>query len=208
MRPVILLCCGVFVFGQSASTPNESKAAPPVSSRDQKPQTDDYGLGLGTHGREVGGIEILSDPLGVDFGPYLRQLHKDVKKKWLKGIPAEKVRKGKLAIEFAIRKDGNVAEMKLVATSGDVALDRPAWDAIRASDPFHPLPSQFPHRKVSINLSFLSTSAPGGELPLSVTQLISTPPQLPPPEHAIASAAPAASCKSRLPQNPRSRELG
>jgi hypothetical protein len=111
------------VFGQSASTPNESKAAPPVSSRDQKPQADDYGLGLGTHGRQEGVIEILSDPLGVDFGPYLRQLHKDVKKKWLKGIhESEKVRKGKLAIEFAIRKDGDVAEMKLVATSGDVAL--------------------------------------------------------------------------------------
>jgi hypothetical protein len=58
-----------------------------------------------------------------------------------------------------------------------------------------------PHRKLSINLSFLPTSAPDGELSLSVTQPISTPPQLPPPEHAIASAAPAASCKSRLPQN-------
>jgi TonB family protein len=155
MRPVILLCCGVFVFGQSASTPNESKAAPPVSSRDQKPQTDDYGLGLGTHGRQEGVIEILSDPLGVDFGPYLRQLHKDVKKKWLKGIhESEKVRKGKLAIEFAIRKDGDVAEMKLVATSGDVALDRPAWDAIRASNPFHPLPSQFTGPYLALRIRF------------------------------------------------------
>jgi TonB family protein len=50
---------------------------------------------------------------------------------------------GKLAIEFAITKDGQVAGMKLVATSNDVALDRAAWGGIAGSNPFPPLPSDF-----------------------------------------------------------------
>jgi TonB family protein len=155
MRLVILLFCGVFLFGQNAATPPASKAGPPVSSADQKPQTDDYGLGVGTHGRQEGIIEILSDPLGVDFGPYLRRLQKDVKKKWLRGISeSEKGRKGKLAIEFAIKKDGKVADMKLVAASGDVVLDRPAWDAIRASNPFSPLPSQSSGPYLALRIRF------------------------------------------------------
>jgi outer membrane biosynthesis protein TonB len=36
------------------------------------------------------------------------------------------MKKGKLAIEFAILKDGTVAGMKLVLPSGDLALDRAA----------------------------------------------------------------------------------
>ena len=36
-----------------------------------------------------------------------------------------------------------VADMRLVASSGDVALDRPAWGSITASNPFPPLPTDF-----------------------------------------------------------------
>lgn len=53
------------------------------------------------------------------------------------------MKKGKLAIEFAIRKDGKLAEMCLVDTSGDVALDRSAWEGITASNPFQPLLGEF-----------------------------------------------------------------
>ena len=33
---------------------------------------DEFGLGTGAHGRQMGGLEILSDTEGVDFGPYVR----------------------------------------------------------------------------------------------------------------------------------------
>jgi hypothetical protein len=43
-------------------------------------------------------------------------------------------RKGKVAIEFAISKDGKVANMHLAVSSGDAALDRIAWMSITDSD--------------------------------------------------------------------------
>jgi len=107
-------------------------------------QGGDFGLGTGVHGAQMGPFEILSDTQGVDFGPYLQRILEDVRQNWYHLIPeSAEMKKGKLAIEFAITKDGKVADMRLIASSGDTALDRPAWGSITASNPFPPLPSEF-----------------------------------------------------------------
>jgi TonB family protein len=104
----------------------------------------DFGLGTGAHGRQLGNLEVLSDTQGVDFGPYLQRVLHDVKMNWYSLIPeSAQMKKGNLGIEFAITKDGKVAGMKLVFSSGDVPLDRAAWGGITASNPFPPLPSDF-----------------------------------------------------------------
>ena len=64
------------------------------------------------------------------------------------------MKKGKLAIEFAIMKDGRVQGLRVVVPSGDVALDRPAYGAITASDPFPPLPSEFNGQYLSLRFRF------------------------------------------------------
>lgn len=154
MRLVILLLWCVLVFGQSNSAPPQSKAGSRVEARDEK-RDDDYGLGVGAHGRRMGNINVLSETQGVDFGPYIRIIEHDVRKEWFKGIPkSAESRTGKLAIEFAINKDGRIAQMKLVATTGDIALDGPAWDGIRASSPFPPLPSQFTGSYLALRMRF------------------------------------------------------
>jgi TonB family protein len=118
-------------------------------------QEGDFGLNKGTHGRQLGNLEILSDTQGVDFGPYLQRILQDVRQNWYLLIPeSAEMKKGKLAIEFAITKDGQVAGMKLVATSGDVALDRPAWGAITNSNPFPPLPSDFTGPYLALRFRF------------------------------------------------------
>jgi TonB family protein len=100
-------------------------------------------------------IEILSDTQGVDFGPYLNLALQRVRENWYHLIPesAEK-KKGKLAIEFAISRDGHVSGMRLVDSSGDVALDRPAWGSITASDPFSALPSEFGGQYLALRFHF------------------------------------------------------
>jgi TonB family protein len=104
----------------------------------------DFGLGTGAHGRQLGNLEVLSDTQGVDFGPYLQRVLHDVKENWYRLIPeSAQMKKGNLAIEFAITKDGKIADMHLAASSGDVPLDRAAWGGITASNPFPPLPSDF-----------------------------------------------------------------
>jgi Flp pilus assembly protein TadD len=122
---------------------------------DQISQNQDYGAGTGAHGRQLGALDILSDTQGVDFGPYLQRMVKDVRENWYHLIPeSARTKKGKLAIEFAIKKDGKVADMRLIATSGDVGLDRPAWGSITASNPFPPLPSEFTGPYLALRFRF------------------------------------------------------
>jgi TonB family protein len=115
-----------------------------------------FGLGTGAHGRQMGNLEILSDTQGVDFGPYIQQLvEPHVRENWYNAIPeSARFKHGNLIIEFAITKDGKVAGMKLVATSGDSPLDRAAWTGITASDPFPPLPSEFRGQYLALRFRF------------------------------------------------------
>ena len=118
-------------------------------------QEGDFGLGTGAHGRQQGSLEILSDTQGVDFGPYLQRILQDVRENWYRAIPeSAEMKKGKLQIEFAITKDGKVADMRLTYPSGDVALDRAAWAGISASNPFPPLPTEFTGPYLALRFRF------------------------------------------------------
>jgi TonB family protein len=156
MRLVTLLLCSSFVFGQSPAPSLGPKTQLPASSSNQKDQNQDLGLlGIGGHGVQTGAVEVLSDTKGVDFGPYLKGILEQVRENWYHLIPeSAEVRKGKLAIEFKIAKGGKVAEMRLVASSGCTALDRPAWGSITASNPFPPLPSEFTGPYLALRLRF------------------------------------------------------
>jgi TonB family protein len=112
----------------------------------------------------IGAVEVLSDTQGVDFGPYLAQAIKTVRENWFKSIP-ERVdapvrMKGKVAIEFAVRKDGHVAGMKLAEPSGNVTLDRAAWAGISGSDPLPPLPAGFGGGYLSLRIRFYYNQPP------------------------------------------------
>ena len=117
-----------------------------------------YGLGQGNQAKAVDNLEILSDTMGVDFGPYLQRVLHDVRQNWYNMIPevarAPLMKKGKVSIEFAITKDGRVAGMQYVSSSGDVALDRAAYGGIKASDPFPPLPTEFRGSYLELRFNF------------------------------------------------------
>jgi virginiamycin B lyase len=124
---------------------------------------DETELINGTQGH---GIEVLSDTQGVDFGPYLERVRHDVRENWYEAIPESAVlKRGSLAIEFAITRDGKVAGMKLVKVSGDVMLDRAAWAGIIAANPFPPLPSEFGREYLALRFHFYYN--PGGKADLN-----------------------------------------
>ena len=119
----------------------------------------DFGTNLGQSGaKTVGQLDVLSDTMGVDFGPYLSRVVQNVRANWYNIIPEVArppiMKKGKLSIEFAILKDGKVAGMKLATGSGDVALDRAAWGGITASNPFPPLPQEFGGQYLYLRFNF------------------------------------------------------
>ena len=118
----------------------------------------DYGVRHERTSDPKGELEILSDTLGVDFGPYLQRVVYEVREHWYNLIPesaqAPLMKKGKLTIDFAIMKDGRVQGLKVVAGSGDLALDRPAYGSISGSDPFPPLPSEFKGQFLQLRFKF------------------------------------------------------
>jgi TonB family protein len=122
-------------------------------------QGGDYGLSRGRGGyKALGPAEILTDTMGVDFGPYMTRIVQIVKQNWYSIMP-ESVgppifKQGKLAIEFVILKDGKTANMIVRASSGDTPLDRAAWGSITMSAPFPPLPKEFPGQLLGLRFYY------------------------------------------------------
>ena len=144
-----------YAGSMSAGSAIQEAARGSKATGGQQGTNGDFGLGTGAKGRQMGNLDVLSDTMGVDFGPYLQRVLHDVKQNWYNAIPeSAQMKKGKLSIEFAITKDGRVAGMKLAATSGDVPLDRAAWAGITASDPFPPLPTEFGGQYLALRFTF------------------------------------------------------
>jgi TonB family protein len=118
----------------------------------------EYGSGVRPKVDTRGGLEILSDTMGVDFGPYMKRLHFTVQSSWDPLIPESALppimRKGVVVIEFSITKDGRVMGMKLISGSGDVSLDRAAWAAITNAIPLPNLPRDFAGDYLQIRARF------------------------------------------------------
>jgi hypothetical protein len=98
-------------------------------------------------GAAYGGMEMLTDPQGVDFQSYLQRVYVTVKRNWFAVMPAsvELGEKGIVVLTFRIMRDGSVPsnEPEIQANSGKEPLDRAAYSSVRASNPFEPLPGQF-----------------------------------------------------------------
>ena len=119
----------------------------------------DFGIGpIRPNSNAQGAMDVLSDTMGVDFGPYLERVLHDVKFNWYNLIPEVArpplLKKGRVAIEFAIDKHGAVMGMKVLSPSGDVSLDRAAWGGITASNPFPPLPNEFRGEYLALRFRF------------------------------------------------------
>lgn len=118
-----------------------------------------YGSGINlppSPGAPASQLQLLSDPLGVDFRPYLIRVLMTVKQHWLAVIP-ESVRlgrRGKVAIQFSIARDGNVPKLVIASPSGADALDRAAVAGVSASVPFPPLPTEFKGDKIVLQFNF------------------------------------------------------
>jgi TonB family protein len=108
-------------------------------------------------GRAGSRLELLSDPQGVDFKPYLIQVLAAVRRNWFAVIP-ESVKlgqRGRVVIQFAISRAGSVPKLVISYPSGAEALDRAAVAGISASNPFPPLPAEFRGGEVRLQLSFV-----------------------------------------------------
>jgi TonB family protein len=107
-------------------------------------------------GSRPSSLELLSDPMGVDFKPYLARILALVRKNWFAVIP-ESVhlgQQGRVVIQFAIAKNGSVPKLVIADSSGVEALDRAAVVGVSASNPFPPLPAQYRGNQVRLQFTF------------------------------------------------------
>ena len=116
----------------------------------------------GTGGAGVGeGYQILSDTQGVDFTSYIQRLLATLKRNWYAIMPESVfppvLDQGIVGATFTINPDGSIqaADPVLERTSGKGPLDRAAMSAIRASNPFEPLPSAFHGPYLQLRIIFL-----------------------------------------------------
>jgi TonB family protein len=108
-------------------------------------------------GLQGSAIELKSDPMGVDFRPYLSQILATVRRNWMNVIPESVLRlgrRGKTAIQFSIGRSGGVIKLVIAAPSGSDPLDRAAVAGISASNPFPPLPAEFKGDRIVLQFNF------------------------------------------------------
>lgn len=136
-------------FNTGPQTPGEAiRQAIQDAARNPSPSSGDYGANAPSqHPAMSAGVDVLSDTMGVDFGPYMQRVINATYRSWLPIIP-ESARppldkQGRVGIRFKIFPDGSVKQMILEFPSGDVALDRAAWGGITGASPYPPLPREF-----------------------------------------------------------------
>jgi len=107
-------------------------------------------------GRTGSSLELMSDPLGVDFKPYLTQILALVRRNWFAVIPesAKFGNRGVTQLQFIIDRSGQVPKLVIATPSGSEALDRAAVAGISASVPFPPLPNEFKGQQIRLQFAF------------------------------------------------------
>lgn len=101
-------------------------------------------------------MQLLSDPEGVDFKPYLLQVLASVRQNWFAVIPdvARTGRPGQTLIQFIIDREGGVPKLVIARPSGTLAFDQAAVASISASYPFPPLPADYGGSEIRLQLAF------------------------------------------------------
>jgi outer membrane biosynthesis protein TonB len=146
------------------STPNQSAGdAIRKAAQDAARNRDSGGYSSGVPSSNQGmgtGVEILSDPRGVDWGPYIRKILSDIKRNWIPLIPEEARpplnKQGETLIRFTINRDGTIAAMNLDGSSQDTAIDRACWGGITGVGQFPPLPAQFTGPNLELRVDFFT----------------------------------------------------
>jgi TonB family protein len=114
-------------------------------------------------GRPASNLQLLSDPAGVDFKPYMIQVLMAVRRNWLAVIPesARLGRRGRVLIQIIIDRYGAVPKLVIASSSGMEAFDRAAVAGVSASYPFPPLPADYKGDQIRLQLAFTYNGSTG-----------------------------------------------
>ena len=87
----------------------------------------------------------------VDFGPYMREVQRHIKRNW---NPPRKNEPYTVIVRYKINKDGTCPSVRIVQSSGIRECDEAAIAAVKKTAPFKPLPSGFKGNDVEVEFTF------------------------------------------------------
>jgi TonB family protein len=124
----------------------------------------DYGANIPVaHQGMNTGVDVLSDTMGVDFGPYLNKVIREIYNNWIPLIPEEARpplnKSGETLIRFTILPNGTVGGMHLDGSTHDDALNRAAWGSVNGQQ-FPPLPPEFKGPLLELRIHYMVNKNP------------------------------------------------
>ena len=97
------------------------------------------------------------------YSSWLATLQRDIYRTWLPSYPRANIR-GEVLLGLMIEKDGDLAHVEVLRSSGLGLLDRHAMEAVRAAAPFDRFPPWMNQRRQGIKATFTYGGAPGSVL--------------------------------------------
>jgi TonB C terminal len=159
----------------SAATPRSTNSgtggaggapgSPSRSSSDLKEQTE-YKFMFNNQGWLKGGAygTISFDTQGFPWADYARQIYVIIRNNWLDRIPLA-AREGGLSgytcQHFVIERSGSISRLDVTRPASVPPFNKAASDALHASSPLPPLPSEFPDPEEGVTFCFFYNMYPG-----------------------------------------------
>lgn len=94
------------------------------------------------------GIDAMEEP---DFGPYIAELQRRIRRNW---APPVEDRSKRVVALFNISRDGRLLSLRIQQSSGSPAADQAALAAVRASAPFRQLPPNYKGNDIAVQFIF------------------------------------------------------
>jgi TonB family protein len=83
---------------------------------------------------------------------YLRVIYNVIRSNWK--FPSRIDPNAKAVVYFQIARDGKIMKLFVKTRSNDRPFDQSAWEAVRSSNPFPPLPANFTNDRLGVHLTF------------------------------------------------------
>lgn len=111
--------------------------------------------GLGSEGNPApnsnpNGPSSLAAKKDIDFGPYMEELQRRIKRAW---TPPRGNESKRVIVIFKVHKSGDITDLRISKSSGYEPSDQAALLAVKTASPFSPLP-QGSHSPVEIEFTF------------------------------------------------------
>lgn len=150
---------GPVTSGPIAPSTPSSEPAPIMSagSSSSEPlrRSSPYAIGGGNPGNPSPGnpggrpgIDALKEP---DFGPYMMELQRRIKRRW---NPPRGNESKRVVLLFKIGRDGRLLSLKVHNSSSVLEADQAALQAVKESAPFRPLPPEYRGDDIDIQFTF------------------------------------------------------